>query len=157
MKCDVMYKEETAYEMLISDWSSDVCSADLGIPAIQERRYYKFNGMHDERYDEGICVYNAAGECIANYPKQHSANLKTRHQAANQWLKPMVRIWKNLRTKLVEDGKIEAGAAPSYYIEGLLYNVPDEKFGSRSDASFVTSRWEERRVGNECVRRSQAR
>src|SRR3546814_464339 len=83
------------------------------IPAIQYRRYYKFNGLHDERYDEGICFYNAAGECIANYPKQHSANLKTRHQAANQWLKPMVRIWKNLRTKLVEDGKIEAGAAPS--------------------------------------------
>ncbi len=109
------------------------------IPAIQYRRYYKFNGLHDQRYDEGICFYNAAGECIANYPKQHSANLKTRHQAANQWLKPMVRIWKNLRTKLVEDGKIEAGAAPSYYIEGLLYNVPVEKFGSSYEASFVNA------------------
>src|SRR3546814_4438026 len=31
--CDVMFfffKQKTAYEMRISDWSSDVCSSDLG-------------------------------------------------------------------------------------------------------------------------------
>lgn len=109
------------------------------IPAIQYRRYYKFNGLHDQQYDEGICFYNAAGERIANYPKQHSANLTTRHQATNQWLKPMVRIWKNLRSKLVADGEIEAGTAPSYYVEGLLYNVPVEKFGESYEASFVNA------------------
>src|SRR3546814_10585106 len=27
------YKQKTAYEMRISDWSSDVCSSDLAIPA----------------------------------------------------------------------------------------------------------------------------
>src|SRR3546814_4713534 len=26
------FKQKTAYEMRISDWSSDVCSSDLGIP-----------------------------------------------------------------------------------------------------------------------------
>src|SRR3546814_15145104 len=76
------------------------------IPAIQYRRYYKFNGLHDERYDEGICFYNAAGECIDNYPKQHSENLKHRHQAANQLIQPMVRRRKNLRNKHVEARKI---------------------------------------------------
>src|SRR3546814_4820979 len=28
-KCFVFFKQKTAYEMRISDWSSDVCSSDL--------------------------------------------------------------------------------------------------------------------------------
>src|SRR3546814_12141265 len=28
------FKQKTAYEMRISDWSSDVCSSDLGLPRI---------------------------------------------------------------------------------------------------------------------------
>lgn len=31
---------------------------------------------------------------------------------------------------MVDDGLIEAGSAPSYYIEGLLYNVPTSKFST---------------------------
>src|SRR3546814_10354852 len=30
MQCFVFVKQKTAYEMRISDWSSDVCSSDLG-------------------------------------------------------------------------------------------------------------------------------
>src|SRR3546814_5561174 len=42
--CDIcvfffFFKQKTAYEMRISDWSSDVCSSDLGIaPASCDRR-----------------------------------------------------------------------------------------------------------------------
>src|SRR3546814_4300630 len=28
-RCDIFFKQKTAYEMRISDWSSDVCSSDL--------------------------------------------------------------------------------------------------------------------------------
>src|SRR3546814_12562751 len=31
--CVFFFKQKTAYEMRISDWSSDVCSSDLGVPA----------------------------------------------------------------------------------------------------------------------------
>src|SRR3546814_9639429 len=31
----VFFKQKTAYEMRISDWSSDVCSSDLRVPAQQ--------------------------------------------------------------------------------------------------------------------------
>src|SRR3546814_2365619 len=31
------FKQKTAYEMRISDWSSDVCSSDLGLQAIEGR------------------------------------------------------------------------------------------------------------------------
>jgi len=47
------------------------------------------NGINDQTFGEGICFYDATGQRIANYPKQHSENLTTRHQSAEQWLKPM--------------------------------------------------------------------
>src|SRR3546814_13886707 len=33
--CFVFFKQKTAYEMRISDWSSDVCSSDLPIDPLQ--------------------------------------------------------------------------------------------------------------------------
>jgi len=109
------------------------------IAAIQFRRYYKFKSTNDQSYDEGICFYNAAGERIANYPKQHSDNLTSKHQSTNKWLKPMARVLKNLRGKLVEDGRIKAGIAPSYYLEGLLYNVPSDRFTDSYQDCFVNA------------------
>ena len=97
------------------------------IVATQFRRYLKFRSASDSEYVEGICFFNAAGERIANYPKQHSANLTTKHQSSSKWLKPMARVFKNMRSRMVDDGMIKADIAPSYYIEGLLYNVPNEK------------------------------
>jgi len=112
------------------------------IAAMQFRRYWKFKGAYDQAYDEGICFFNGNGERIANYPKQHSANLTTKHQNSNKWLKPMVRVLKNLRSKLVADGNLSAGIAPSYYLEGLLYNVPSDKFGrSYSDCFINAMNW----------------
>src|SRR3546814_1502632 len=32
-----LFKQKTAYEMRISDWSSDVCSSDLARPALAEK------------------------------------------------------------------------------------------------------------------------
>src|SRR3546814_5854110 len=33
--CFFFFKQKTAYELLISDWSSDVCSSDLTRPSCQ--------------------------------------------------------------------------------------------------------------------------
>ena len=41
----------------------------------------------------------------------------------------LFRIFKNMRTRMAADGLIADGLAPSYYIEGLLYNAPNEQFG----------------------------
>lgn len=109
------------------------------IAAVQFRRYYKFNGVYDQSYDEGICFFNSEGERIANYPKQHSTNLTRKHQNSDMWLKPMVRVLKNLRGKLVDDGILKAGIAPSYFLEGLLYNVPDDKFDTSYQDCFINA------------------
>ena len=107
------------------------------IVATQFRRYSKFKSLDDMQYIEGLCFFNAAGEKIANYPNQHAINLTLKHQDANQLLKPMIRIFKNLRSKLITDGVMDASIAPSYYIEGLLYNIPSESFVTNYQDSFV--------------------
>jgi hypothetical protein len=115
---------------------SDARRATDVVAAIQFRRYFKFNGLQDQSYAEGICFYDKAGTRIANYPKQHSENVTKRHQDSNEWLKPMVRIIKNARTKMVNDEALEAGIAPSYFLEGLLYNAPLECFGTNYNTSL---------------------
>jgi hypothetical protein len=44
-----------------------------------------------------------------------------------------------MRAKLIDDGVIEKGSAPSYFLEGLLYNVPNEKFGTSYGDTFVAA------------------
>jgi hypothetical protein len=109
------------------------------IVAIQYRRYISFDGTKQDDFVDGICFFNSSGTMIANYPQQHSANLTQKHQATNGWLKPTVRIMKNLRSKLVDKGKIQSKIAPSYFIEGLFYNVPTDNFGPTHQDSFINS------------------
>src|SRR3546814_14050103 len=56
------FKQKTAYEMRISDWSSDVCSSDLGVAVdrVLDRRHHDHEvdrqlHLHrrDERADDG--------------------------------------------------------------------------------------------------------
>jgi hypothetical protein len=110
-------------------------SADV-VVAAEFRRYY--SGLFGMQYEKGICFFTPNGR-IENYPKQHSANCTAKHQATNGWFKPMVRILKNMRGKLVDDGVIEKGDAPSYFIEGLLYNVPDDKYGKNYGSTFLAA------------------
>jgi len=107
------------------------------IAAIQYRRYHKFLSTSDQRYDEGICFFSSSSQQIANYPKHHSDNLTTKHQNTQKCFKPMARVLKNLRGKLIDEKMIASGIAPSYYLEGLLYNVPDEQFTASYIDCFV--------------------
>lgn len=116
-------------------------SADV-IAAIEYRRYQQFVTEASAFFDRGICFYTAAGTKIVNYPKQHSANLTIKHQATNSMFKPMVRIFKNMRSRAIERGHLKAGTAPSYYLEGLLFNAPNSEFGNTYLGSFIgTVNW----------------
>lgn len=111
-------------------------NADV-VVAAQFRRYQRFRHLFDESYDTGICFYTAAGQRIVNYPKQHSANCTAKQAATNRRFKPMVRVLKNMRKNMVAHGWLADGVAPSYFLEGLLYNVPDTLFQSRYADTFV--------------------
>ena len=103
-------------------------SADV-VVCYQYRRYLRFINSDDYRYIKGIIFPSTSSGEIINFPKQHSDNCTIKHQATNSWFKPMVRIVKNMRSRLVNNGVIKKDIAPSYYIEGLIYNVPNDKFG----------------------------
>lgn len=61
----------------------------------------------------------------------------TKHQQTNSYFKPMVRIWKNMCNRMTANGLIPGGIAPSYYIEGLLWNVPNSQFGGSYQDTFL--------------------
>lgn len=107
------------------------------IVSVEHRRYYQFLDVTHQRFDKGIAFLIASGDTIKNFPRQHSDNCTTKHQQTHNRFKPMVRILKNLRGKLVSDGLLAPGTAPSYYLEGLLYNVPNELFTSGLQDTFV--------------------
>jgi hypothetical protein len=107
------------------------------LPCLQFRRYWNFNTASDQRFAEGICFYRSDGVRIENFPKQHLINCTTKHQATNGYFKPMVRIFKNMRNRMIVDGLIKSGLAPSYYLEGMLYNVPTELFSDDYGKTWV--------------------
>lgn len=94
--------------------------------------------MSNQRFDEGIYFETPGGRTI-NFPKQHSENCTSKHQQTNGWFKPTVRIFKNMRNRMVTGGLLAGGVAPSYFVEGLLYNVPTGKFGPSYQATVVNA------------------
>ena len=109
------------------------------LPAAQFRKYHRFRSWSDQSYTEGICFWDKAGNQIINYPKQHSQNCTTKHQNTSQRFKPTVRILKNMRNRMIGDGYLEEGVAPSYFLEGMLWNVPNAKFGSTREDCIVNA------------------
>jgi hypothetical protein len=100
------------------------------------RRYFTFPAYGDPVFADGVCFFLPDGTRIENFPEKHSENCTTKHQQTNQWFKHTVRIFKNLRNNMIENKIIEEGLAPSYFIEGLLYNVPPPQFGGTEQLNF---------------------
>ena len=106
------------------------------VVAMQFRRYMSYSPLLGDRYEEGICLLDSFGNQIINYPKQHAVNCTAKHRGARHCFKHMIRIFKNMRSKVVELGLLGKGVAPSYFIEGLLYNAPCHLYGHSYQKSF---------------------
>lgn len=100
------------------------------------RRYYSYPAGGSPRFVDGIVFFTPDGTRIENFPERHSDNCTVKHQGTNGRFKPTVRIFKNLRNKLTDLDLIEFGQAPSYFLEGLLYNVPADRFGGSEQLNF---------------------
>ena len=111
-------------------------NADV-LPCMDFRRYRAYRADNDAIYDEGICFILADGTRIENFPIQHRDNCITKNQDTGLYFKPMVRIIKNMRNRMRDSGVIPNGIAPSYYIEGLIWNVPNELFGHSYERTFL--------------------
>jgi hypothetical protein len=126
------------------------------LPAVEHRHYWRFRSASDNNYAKGIVFWTSDGVKIVNYPKQHSANLTTKHQQSGGWLKPTVRVLKNMRNHMIQKRILQDGIAPSYFLEGMLYNVPNANFGlsyQRTVANALNwidnAKWDELICANE--------
>src|SRR3546814_1075451 len=73
--CFFFFKQKTAYEMRISDWSSDVCSSDLEGTwrrCVPELRAGWLEDIPEAQRDDGVCHAVAGGRAQERYcPLDH--------------------------------------------------------------------------------------
>jgi len=106
------------------------------VVCLQYRKYPDRPRSEDD-FVEGMTFWvPSENRWVINYPKLHYANGIKKNQDTNGRYKPTVRMIKNARTYLSERGVIAVDLAPSYFLECLLYNVPDDKFGSNFQTTF---------------------
>ena len=114
------------------------CKADF-LPGAQYRRYHSFSPQRTDDYTVGLCFLDSGGSQVVSYPRHHSVNCTSKQQATNGSLKPCVRIRENARAPMRERGLIDVGAAPSYFLEDLLYNVQHQCFGGSYGNSLAAA------------------
>lgn len=73
----------------------------------------------------GVCFFADSGEWVVNFPVQHIENGKSKNNQTQRRFKRLTRIFKRLRTSMIEDGKHVNPNITSFLLECLLWNVPD--------------------------------
>ena len=128
--------DDTGNKSLKVVGNSNRLPADV-VACIEYRKYKYFNSVNDQDYVEGMLFYTLReGREVVNFPKVHYQNGTEKNGRTFSRYKPTIRIFKNARTHLVKQGIISKELAPSYFLECLLYNVPDEKFTSNCQNTF---------------------
>lgn len=94
-------------------------------------QYRRYKTVNDDDCIKGICFWSRNdNKQITNYPKIHYDNSVSKHQSTNMWYKPSVRMFKNIRQYIFGD------STPSYFLECMLYNVPNGGFGTSYQDTF---------------------
>lgn len=104
-------------------------TADV-LPAVQFRRYATFVDQNNLTAHWGIHFFDSAGNALVNYPKYHIENGEAKNHASRTsgQYKATIRIFKNFRNYMIDNRLLAEGIAPSYCIECLMHNVPDNLF-----------------------------
>lgn len=76
----------------------------------------------------GVRYYANNGREVTNYPKQHFANGKAKNAITQKRYKRLVRIFKKIRYKMIEDGEQVNSNITSFLLECLIWNVPNNIF-----------------------------
>src|SRR3546814_8541556 len=89
--CVFFFKQKTAYEMRISDWSSDVCSSDLMREAITSCRRFRISRaevaaeiLMFHRYQKAVAVSNGMMRATSFCQRKSVADLSPRASPAPQ-------------------------------------------------------------------------
>ncbi|MXY93034.1 MAG: nucleotidyltransferase [Caldilineaceae bacterium SB0664_bin_27] len=90
------------------------------------------------RYREGIAFYLPdERRWVVSFPQQHHARGVRKERAASNRFKRTIRMFKAARNRLVETKALTKDDAPSYFIECLLYNVPEYLFAPKLAPTYT--------------------
>lgn len=90
------------------------------VPCLQYRRFWS---RQPGNHMKGIVFWTPDETKIVNFPSRHRIMGTRYNEYTNGNYKPTIRIFKNFRNTLAENGAIEKENAASYFIECLLSNV----------------------------------
>ena len=103
-------------------------------------QYRKYRSVKENNYVEGMTFFtHSENRQIINYPKLHHRNGTDKHARTGNKYKSLIRIMKNARSYMEDKGRITAGLAPSYFVECLLYNVPNNEFSGNYQKMFLAA------------------
>ena len=113
------------------------------LPAFRHVRYRRDMFGRIVTAAEGIEFISDKGERILNFPEQQHENGKAKHEATGQRFKKMVRVMKNLRNEMEDEGHPSAKPIVSFLTECLVFNVPNTTFTYTTfyDRSKEIIRW----------------
>ncbi|OYQ89092.1 nucleotidyltransferase [Wohlfahrtiimonas chitiniclastica] len=84
-------------------------------------RYYMETGFR-----EGTAIFKKDGSSLVNYPKKQLENGRIKNNRTNHSYKKGARLLKRIENEMAEKGLFRE--LPSYFMECLAYNCPDEVF-----------------------------
>lgn len=99
---------------------------DADVTAFVEHRLY----TNVNNYLSGVQMFpdNYIPTKIVNWPEQHYTNGVNKNDLTYRRYKRIVRILKNLSNNMSDNGNVSAKQMPSFLIECLIWNVPNEYF-----------------------------
>jgi predicted nucleotidyltransferase len=98
------------------------------VPCFEHRRY--LGTVNGPSYESGTELHPDNGGRIINWPRQNYSNGVSKNSATGRRFKAVTRILKRLRNEMAEKRFAVAEPIPSYLIECLVWNVPDNLFGN---------------------------
>jgi hypothetical protein len=85
----------------------------------------------------GIAFNTRSGTRVESFPEQHYDNGVVKNESTGRSYKQIVRILKNVRNALIESRSIDEKLVSSFFIECLVWNVPDEYFEGTSNREIA--------------------
>lgn len=100
------------------------------VPTYELRR---FDDAVESHVIKGVQYFSSKGEKVKNYPKQHIKNGKQKNTRTQKRFKRVVRIFKKVRYKMIDDGIQVSSHITSFLLECLVWNVPDYVFNNNDN------------------------
>jgi predicted nucleotidyltransferase len=122
------------------------------VPCFEHRRYMGKPGSY--HFNAGTELRPDKGGSIINWPKQNYDNGVAKNGRTSRQFKAITRILKRLRYELIDEGHEKAEDVPSYLLECLAWNIPDDHFGAATQKGNVRNAlaylWNNTRQQEQC-------